>query len=88
MKSVKHGSWLPDMDLNHDKQIQSLLCYRYTIGQAGAGCKLDALALQSRLLPRTEADLTAETRSRGVSTATACKSPRLRYSAVNHVASD
>ncbi len=24
--------WLPDMDLNHDKQIQSLLCYRYTIG--------------------------------------------------------
>jgi hypothetical protein len=32
--------WLPDMDLNHDKQIQSLLCYRYTIGQAGAGDKL------------------------------------------------
>jgi hypothetical protein len=30
------GGWLPDMDLNHDKQIQSLLCYRYTIGQAGA----------------------------------------------------
>ena len=28
-------NWLPDMDLNHDKQIQSLLCYRYTIGQAG-----------------------------------------------------
>jgi hypothetical protein len=28
--------WLPDMDLNHDKQIQSLLCYRYTIGQAPA----------------------------------------------------
>ena len=28
-------SWLPDMDLNHDKQIQSLLCYRYTIGQYG-----------------------------------------------------
>ena len=27
--------WLPDMDLNHDKQIQSLLCYRYTIGQNG-----------------------------------------------------
>ena len=23
------------MDLNHDKQIQSLLCYRYTIGQYG-----------------------------------------------------
>ena len=28
--------WLPDMDLNHDKQIQSLLCYRYTIGQCDA----------------------------------------------------
>ena len=33
-------SWLPDMDLNHDKQIQRLLCYRYTIGQAGARRKL------------------------------------------------
>src|SRR5579859_1647493 len=32
--------WLPDMDLNHDKQIQSLLCYRYTIGQAGASDRL------------------------------------------------
>ena len=31
------GSWLPDMDLNHDKQIQSLLCYRYTIGQTSIG---------------------------------------------------
>jgi hypothetical protein len=30
---IANGSWLPDMDLNHDKQIQSLLCYRYTIGQ-------------------------------------------------------
>ena len=29
-------NWLPDMDLNHDKQIQSLLCYRYTIGQTSA----------------------------------------------------
>ena len=29
----KLKKWLPDMDLNHDKQIQSLLCYRYTIGQ-------------------------------------------------------
>ena len=28
------SGWLPDMDLNHDKQIQSLLCYRYTIGQS------------------------------------------------------
>ncbi len=34
------GNWLPDMDLNHDKQIQSLLCYRYTIGQPGAGTKV------------------------------------------------
>ena len=33
----KFGSseWLPDMDSNHDKQIQRLLCYHYTIGQAG-----------------------------------------------------
>ena len=31
-----NGDWLPDMDLNHDKQIQSLLCYRYTIGQTSA----------------------------------------------------
>ena len=30
---VENRNWLPDMDLNHDKQIQSLLCYRYTIGQ-------------------------------------------------------
>ncbi len=30
------SAWLPDMDLNHDKQIQSLLCYRYTIGQSRA----------------------------------------------------
>jgi hypothetical protein len=33
---IGNGRWLPDMDLNHDKQIQSLLCYRYTIGQIGA----------------------------------------------------
>ena len=31
---IVNGEWLPDMDLNHDKQIQSLLCYRYTIGQS------------------------------------------------------
>ena len=37
------ANWLPDMDLNHDKQIQSLLCYRYTIGQAGALGKLKFL---------------------------------------------
>ena len=27
------GKWLPDQDLNLDKQNQNLLCYRYTIGQ-------------------------------------------------------
>jgi hypothetical protein len=41
------GSWLPDMDLNHDKQIQSLLCYRYTIGQAGALARLKGFIAQS-----------------------------------------
>ena len=41
------GIWLPDMDLNHDKQIQSLLCYRYTIGQAGASGKLKGFTPQS-----------------------------------------
>jgi hypothetical protein len=39
--------WLPDMDLNHDKQIQSLLCYRYTIGQAGAIERLNPFPGQS-----------------------------------------
>src|SRR5690242_8680309 len=39
--------WLPDMDLNHDKQIQSLLCYRYTIGQSGAFNRLKGLLRQS-----------------------------------------
>jgi hypothetical protein len=34
MSGPAYKKWLPDMDLNHDKQIQSLLCYRYTIGQA------------------------------------------------------
>ena len=41
-------NWLPDMDLNHDKQIQSLLCYRYTIGQTSA-YKVGFLARESRL---------------------------------------
>ena len=41
------GGWLPDMDLNHDKQIQSLLCYRYTIGQAGAGTNLEIFRQES-----------------------------------------
>jgi hypothetical protein len=40
-------NWLPDMDLNHDKQIQSLLCYRYTIGQAGASDSVNLLRGQS-----------------------------------------
>ena len=35
-ESARLERWLPDMDLNHDKQIQSLLCYRYTIGQTSA----------------------------------------------------
>ena len=39
--------WLPDMDLNHDKQIQSLLCYRYTIGQTDAFKKLKGFMSQS-----------------------------------------
>ena len=39
--------WLPDMDLNHDKQIQSLLCYRYTIGQTEASGKLKNFEIQS-----------------------------------------
>jgi hypothetical protein len=38
---IVNGDWLPDMDLNHDKQIQSLLCYRYTIGQAGARTNIE-----------------------------------------------
>ncbi len=41
-------NWLPDMDLNHDKQIQSLLCYRYTIGQTRA-LNLEGLRAESSL---------------------------------------
>ena len=44
---IVNGEWLPDMDLNHDKQIQSLLCYRYTIGQAGALDRLESFPGQS-----------------------------------------
>ena len=44
---IVNVSWLPDMDLNHDKQIQSLLCYRYTIGQAGAFDRLKGFVGQS-----------------------------------------
>ena len=46
-------NWLPDMDLNHDKQIQSLLCYRYTIGQAGALGRLKSFSGQSSRQRRT-----------------------------------
>ncbi len=41
------GSWLPDMDPNHDKQIQSLLCYRYTIGQSGVAINLEIFRKES-----------------------------------------
>jgi hypothetical protein len=44
---IVNGYWLPDMDLNHDKQIQSLLCYRYTIGQAGAAINLEIFHQES-----------------------------------------
>jgi hypothetical protein len=45
----KLKEWLPDMDLNHDKQIQSLLCYRYTIGQTSVH-KVKVPPMESRLL--------------------------------------
>ena len=50
-RKAKSGNlkWLPDMDLNHDKQIQSLLCYRYTIGQTSA-FKVNRRRLESRLV--------------------------------------
>src|ERR1039457_808507 len=46
---IPNGNWLPDMDFNHDKQIQSLLCYRYTIGQTVVS-KLDAPRRESRFV--------------------------------------
>ncbi len=49
---IVNGSWLPDMDLNHDKQIQSLLCYRYTIGQTEASHRLVNSAGQSSWQPK------------------------------------
>ena len=49
-------NWLPDMDLNHDKQIQSLLCYRYTIGQAGAFDRLNGFPGQSSRQAKAESD--------------------------------
>ena len=45
---IVNGEWLPDMDLNHDKQIQSLLCYRYTIGQTDVRHSLDISLSESR----------------------------------------
>ena len=47
----KNREWLPDMDLNHDKQIQSLLCYRYTIGQTRSD-KVESQTVESRLVRR------------------------------------
>jgi hypothetical protein len=44
---IENEEWLPDMDLNHDKQIQSLLCYRYTIGQTSVS-KVGVSAPESR----------------------------------------
>src|SRR2546427_9045734 len=44
---IVNGEWLADMDLNHDKQIQSLLCYRYTIGQTDALERLKGFVRQS-----------------------------------------
>ena len=46
---IENADWLPDMDLNHDKQIQSLLCYRYTIGQT-SGYKVEFRPAESRRL--------------------------------------
>ena len=39
-RAGEDAKWLPDLDLNQDKQIQSLLCYRYTIGQCDASVTL------------------------------------------------
>ena len=47
MKKSAIRNWLPDIDLNYDKQIQSLLCYRYTIGQSVAFRSLNAFLSQS-----------------------------------------
>ncbi len=44
---IENVNWLPDLDSNQDKQIQSLLCYRYTIGQANALHTLNAFAGRS-----------------------------------------
>jgi hypothetical protein len=54
---IENAEWLPDMDLNHDKVIQSHLCYRYTIGQAEAGCKLKGFPAQSRVVARSKGSI-------------------------------
>ncbi len=46
-------NWLPSMDLNHDKQIQSLLCYRYTTRQARRLAKLGNSMDKSSILRRS-----------------------------------
>ena len=48
------------MDLNHDKQIQSLLCYRYTIGQTSVH-KVEFLQPESRLLKDNNSKLSDPT---------------------------
>ena len=45
---IGQEGWLPDMDLNHDKVIQSHLCYRYTIGQTDVSHRLDISLSESR----------------------------------------
>jgi hypothetical protein len=50
---MNQKNWLPDMDLNHDKQIQSLLCYHYTIGQTSAP-KIKGSPAESRPLKMDE----------------------------------
>jgi hypothetical protein len=46
--SNEEMNWLPDMDLNHDKVIQSHLCYRYTIGQTVGGGNVKISQAESR----------------------------------------
>ena len=59
---IVNGEWLPDMDLNHDKQIQSLLCYRYTIGQTDALERLKPPSPESsRRITPTSRDRAART---------------------------
>ena len=50
--SILHSRWLPNMDLNHDKQIQSLLCYHYTIRHARCGKKTSPFGRSVKANPR------------------------------------